>query len=217
MLHILYTANIRGDLTLLPRLQTFLRQLKALPLDEGDDVMICAVQPVARRTLLLDLGNTCSPDAWHCAATGGRSVLIGLDAMGYQAANVEGTLTADGRAKLRDNLMSMALVDAGNPWQDAEVVITADEQSPATSITCLQIVLKPGSSTQLDGQRLHLAAVEAGQVGVVHVGGSSTFPILQAHSIFDLAKDTPSDATIAGTVDFITNEARFYQKRHASP
>lgn len=94
-LTILYTAKIRGDLTLLPRLYTFLQKLKAE-----------AQHPV----LLLDLGESCVDDVWHCAATGGRSTLVVLDGMGYHAANVTGFLEASQRDKLRTSLTT-AMVD----------------------------------------------------------------------------------------------------------
>ena len=42
---ILYSANIRGDLDLLPRLYTLIRRLKTQPVAESDDVMLCPVEP----------------------------------------------------------------------------------------------------------------------------------------------------------------------------
>src|SRR5689334_10902814 len=110
-LTILYTANIRGDLELLPRLYTLIRQLKAQPIVDEDEVMLCAIEPLARRTLLLDLGNSCAPDVWHCVETEGRSTLLVMDAMGYHATNVSGILTRESRAKLDANFLKIALVD----------------------------------------------------------------------------------------------------------
>lgn len=215
--HILYTGNLRGNIDLLPRLQTFLRQLKALPLDEGDDVMICAVQPVARPTLMLDLGESCSPEVWHCAATGGRSVLMGLDALGYQAANVSGSLDAEARERMRDNLMGMALVDAENPYADNGLLLSADAARDETQPRPdLQIVLTPAERTHLEGHILYLAAVEAGQVGAAQVSGLGVHPKIQAHTIFDLPATIAPDPTIAGVVEFILSEARLYQRRNSA-
>ncbi len=211
-LHILYTANLRGNMELLPRLQAFLRQLKALPLDEGDDVMICAVQPIAHRTILLDLGESCSPDIWHCAATNGRSMLMGLDALGYLAAQVGNNLDAETRARMRDNLMGMALIDAKHPYEDNDVFITADA-TPVKTSGSLQIALTPAARTHLQGNMLHLASVQAGQVGAVHVGSVDNRPKIQAHTLFDLPPTIAPDPTIAGTVDFILSEARHFQQR----
>src|SRR5688572_24616875 len=106
---LLYTHNLRGDLSLLPRLHTFIKQLKALEVDDEDDVMLCLVQPQTRRTLLIDLGGSCAPDVWHCAVTGGRSMLMVLDAMGYAAVSAA-DLTPDAREKLADTAQ-MRLVD----------------------------------------------------------------------------------------------------------
>jgi hypothetical protein len=204
-LHILYTANLLGNLELLPRLHTFLRQLKALPLDEGEEVMVCTVQPVARPTLLLDLGNACSPQVWHCAATGGRSVVTALDAMGYQAAHVN--LTAEARARLRDNLISMALVDVEHPHEENHILFGATRLKGHSD---LQIVLTPAATTRLEGNTLDLASVQAGQVGVVHL---SAQPSIEAHTIFDLPSGLTPDPSIASVVEFILNEARLYQQK----
>lgn len=196
-LHLLYTANLRGDLTMLPRLHTFIRHLKALPMDEGEDVMLCAAQPIQRRTLLLDLGNACAPDVWHCAATGGRSMLIALDAMGYDAANVAGALTDESQEKLRANLLGMTLIDGSYSVEEG----------------ALTILTRPGAQTRLDGDHLHLASLRAGQVGIVHLNLTEGKPFITAHTIFDLPPNTAPDATIAGAVEFILSEARLYAKK----
>src|SRR4029453_1362356 len=80
--------------------------------------------PPPARTLLLDLGDSCAADVWHCAATGGRSTLIALDAMGYHAANVSGLLSPESRAKLAENLMEMALVDTEHPREIEGVMLS---------------------------------------------------------------------------------------------
>jgi len=217
-LSILYTANIRGNLELLPRLYTFIRSLhqdmlRFRPEDE-DDVLLCPVQPPPMRTLLLDLGDSCAPDVWHCAATGGRSTLIVLDAMGYHAANVTGILSAEGRAKLTANVMGMALVDAEHPWDNDGVLITTDafthHASRITHDFNLHIVLTPVHTTRLAMHTLYLGHVEAGQVGTAYIGGGDSDPALLADAIFDLPPAAPPDATISGTVEFVTHEARRY-------
>jgi len=72
---ILYTANIKGDLGLLPRLATVIRRER---------------QTSTGLTLLLDLGDTCSAEVWVCRATLGRAPLMVLDSIGYDAAIVGG-------------------------------------------------------------------------------------------------------------------------------
>lgn len=72
---VLYTANLRGTLGLLPRLFTLIQQERRT-----------ASGPV----LLLDLGDTCAADVWVCRATQGRAPLLALDGMGYDAAVIGG-------------------------------------------------------------------------------------------------------------------------------
>ena len=225
-LTILYTANIQGDLALLPPLYTFLKSLvhdlvRFAPEDE-DDVMVCAVQPPPIQTLLLDLGGSCAPDVWHCTATGGRSTLIALDAMGYHAANVSDILNEEGRGKLADNPMGVALVDERHPHQDGGIRFSSipDSATPFDQFERgvvnydLQIVLAPAESTHLAGKTLYLAEVEKGHVGTAHIS-MGAYPHLLANAVFDLPANTPPDPTIAGTVDFITNEARLFARKQS--
>ena len=69
--------------------------------------------------------------------------------------------------------------------------------------------MTPTESTHLADNTLYLAAVEHGQVGVVlWEGDNVTFEVQT------MPAKTPADATIAGAVDFVEAEARYYQKRH---
>jgi hypothetical protein len=222
-LSIFYTANIRGDLALLPPLYTFLKSLREdlarfSPEDEAE-VMICAVQPPPARTLLLDLGDSCAADVWHCTATAGRSTLIALDAMGYHAANVSGLLSPESRAKLAENALGMALVDAEHPRELEGVILSTISPNVRQSadtlagLSKLHISLTADTTTRLVGHVLYLAQVEAGQIGTAYIGGTDSAPQLLADAVFDLPANTPPDPTISGTVDFVTNEARFFAKR----
>lgn len=195
-----YTAGIAGDLALLPRLHTFLQRLKAA---EGHGA------------LLLDLGGSCADSVWHCRATGGRSALIVLDGMGYHAANVEGALDADNRAKLAQQV-TLALVDRHNHWRyrqasEREVIVAL---RPAAPDERLQILLEPAASTRLDGKILRLQAVSRGQVGeaVVDLGGNPRLVSATAHT---MPADTPPNPSIAGAVEFVEAEARFYQRQQS--
>ena len=214
-LHILYTANLRGDIELLPRLHTFIRQLRSLPLDDENEVMLCMVEPVQTRWLLLDLGKACDPAVWHCAATGGRSMLIALDAMGYHAANVEGMLSLESRERLSGNLMSMALVDAERGWQGGDVTVEISRGGLQTR-PYSHIELSPSVTTHVDGHRLYLAEVQAGQVGQAVVSFAAGKPHLISATIHEVSSTTAPDPTISGTVDFILGEARFFQGRHST-
>ena len=197
-LTLLYTANIRGDLALLPRLYTFLQQL------QGTE---------RRRTLLLDLGASCAESVWHCRATAGRSTLIALDGMGYQAANVEGILGSDDRDALARQV-TLGLVDRARDWNwqspagDPGIRATL---KPNVQPARLQIMLKPASVTRLEGRVLRLQAVETGQVGEVRVELAEDTRIVHA-ARHDLPPGTPPNPSIAGTVEFVESEARYYQR-----
>lgn len=211
---ILYTANLRGNLELLPRLQTFIRQLKAQPIDEGDDVLICAVQPVPTSTILLDLGNACASESWHCAATGGRSMLIGLDAMGCHAANVDGLLTTESRERLKANLLGLALVDADHDQLENDILLTCRGGSKPLPYA-LSVLMTPAETTYLNNHILQLKDVQTRQVGSVQMQMVAGEPRLVGHGVHDLPPSTLPDPTIAGAVDFILSEARQFQKKQS--
>ncbi len=195
-----YSANIGGDLALLPRLFTFIQQLKAR-----------ANQPA----LLLDLGGTCADSVWHCRATGGRSALIVLDGMGYHAANVEGALNAENRAKLAGQV-TMALVAAARSWTyqvppvtDPSILITLRPQRRAAR---LQIVLAPAVETRIDANVLWLREVGAGQVGEVALGLRGKPRIVSA-TVHTMPAATPPNPSIAGAVEFVESEARLFDRK----
>ncbi len=122
-LTILYTYGLRGDLDVLPKLYSFLRQLQAHYREEV--VPVCSLDPAQApgRVLLLDLGDSCAAEVWHCEVTGGRSTLVVLDGMGYDAARVDEAAVK--RAKLGGGVR-IALVDGENPAEIEDVAITAE-------------------------------------------------------------------------------------------
>ncbi|NWF71172.1 MAG: hypothetical protein HXY40_18980 [Chloroflexi bacterium] len=193
---ILYSGGLRGQLSLCPPLYTFLKTLRAeFGVAQAHD---------ERRTLLVDVGEACATEVWHCAATGGRSTLIVLDAMGYHAANVAGYLTAEARAQL-DGVVKLALVDAQPVVQD-DLCFARD----AHTHDGLTVVLTPASVTEIHEQSLRLARAGAGQVGVAHLSKTGA---LVAAKVLALPPRTPPDATIAGVVDFVESEARYFRKK----
>lgn len=206
---ILYTHKLRGDLDALPRLYAFQKQLKAYYTSE-EVVQVCALDPAQPpgRVLLLDLGESCALDIWHCPVTGGRSTLVVLDGMGYDAALVTDAPAL--RARMGDGVR-MALVDNPNPHKIEDVLISA---SPNPAPSTLQIALTPSETTYLDGSTLHLAGLSgSAQVGAAlltwGIGGWS----LMTHDIHDLPRRTLPDPTITASVDFVISEARYAQKR----
>lgn len=215
-LTILYTHGLRGDLDALPPLYSFLRQLQAHYRE--DVVQVCCDDPAPPpgQVLLLDLGDSCAPDVWHCAITGGRSTLVVLDGMGYTAARTDHA--AQKQAQLGAGVR-LALVDAASPHVSADVLITADAESGALPARpgSLEISLLPGDETRLDGSRLTLSRLNSPQrVGAARLTQIVGRWTLTAHEIHDLPRRTLPDPTIAASVEFVLSEARYAQKRRAS-
>lgn len=214
-LTILYTCGLRGDLDVLPRLYTFLRQLKAHYTEAP--VQVCADEPATApgRVLLLDLGENCVPEVWHCDVSDGRSVLVALDGMGFDAARTDDA--AAKRAKMGSGVR-LALVDAATPHAIEDVVITSGEGRGGFEARAyrLEIDLSPADATRLDGDRLQLQRVEGGQVGAAQLTQIIGRWSLTAHEIHDLPRRVLPDPTIAASVEFVLSEARYAQKRRAS-
>lgn len=201
-LSLLYTANLRGNIALLPQLYTFMRRLKS------------ELQP---GSLILDLGKACDDAAPHCRQTGGRSMLIVMDGMGYHAANVDGAFDATDRKRVVDQV-TMALVDSAKDWhyrdaliEDTSIRLTV---KPNAAPARLQICLAPAESTRLDGNILFLRDVQMGQVGTVSIDLDGS-PRIAEHAIHDLPADTPPNSSIAGAIDFVESEARLFHKKHS--
>lgn len=191
-LTILYTANLNGDLHLLPRLFSQIAQLR---------------QRVSGRVVLIDLGGACSDAAWHCAITNGRSMLVALDGMGYDAANVDGFAPPDVRESLGENVR-MEVVNSQNDGYIQDIYATIREQT-AHPHAALTIFMAPQAVTALTDGLLHLQSVDAGQIGMARLHGQR----LMETAILALPASAQPDPTIAGIVEFIEAEARYAQKK----
>jgi hypothetical protein len=204
-LTVLYTQRLRGRLSLLPCLYAFLRGLRAEH---------AAGQPV----LLLDLGESCAAEVFPCALTGGRSMLIALDAMGYDAARVDEMLRPEERARLGGSHLSMVLVDAAHAYIKQDMLLsTAHTDSALVPLGARGVItLSAAAETYVDAGVLHLRAVEAGEVGMARVvqGGHSLR--LMAEQTFVVPDTVVPDATIAATVEFILSEARYLERKQTS-
>lgn len=200
-LTILYTANIRGDIHMLPRLYTFMQTLK----------------PEERQgTLIFDLGNACAEVVWHCDITQGRSTLMVLDAMGYHAANVDGLLDEENYEKTAD-VVTMGLVDNTHHWTYHIPPVTDDTIQATLNPSQtgrIQICLQPADSTHLDGNSLYLADVSAKQIGVAKID-LHDMPTLTDYTTHTLPSSTQPNPTIVASVEFVESEARYFQKKQS--
>jgi hypothetical protein len=197
-LTILYTHRLRGDLALLPRLYTFIGRLKAEHAEGG-------------RALLLDLGESCAAEVFPCALTGGRSTLIALDAMGYDAANVRGALAQEDRARLDAMFLNIALIDEAHRLEKPGLVVG---HAAGGANGALYVEVDPAELTTLANSRLRLAGIDGGQVGMVRLGSDEAGGWrLAAEGVFTMPPDVRPTPTISGMIDMILSEARYTQKR----
>jgi hypothetical protein len=181
-------------------------------------VQVCQDDPAPPpgRVLLLDLGDSCAPDVWHCQVSGGRSTLVMLDGMGYEAARADGA--AELQAKMGEGVR-LALVDEAAPREIEGVLMTAgnDRGGFQTRPYNLVIDLTPADETRLDGDRLALARLDSPEkVGVAQLTQIIGRWMLTNREIHELPRRIAPDPTIAASVDFVLSEARYAQKRRAS-
>lgn len=145
----------------------------------------------------VDLGESCDPAVWPCAITGGRSTLMILDAMGYHAAR------ADLAPGLRERTQTMmGLVDASHTHIVNDVTFSL---YPVEAVS-LNVILQPADDTCYDGRHLYLAPVRPDEVGVVRLNPFD-------FTVHTLPPGTLPDPTIAGTVDFVRDEARYLENK----
>jgi len=196
ILTLLYTHGLGGDFARLPRLAAHLRAL-------AQD------QPAP---LLLDLGDSCSAQVWHCQATQGRSAFLALDALGYHVANAS-ALSAASRAKLAGQV-SLGLVAPGQAWRYAvgavrdESLIVADEATPALS---LSIVCAPAAQTACGAGVLRLQAPAPFSVGLLRLDWPRQ--AILAQSVHPLPASILPDTSVLAILELIEDEARAYQQR----
>jgi len=193
-LTIFYTAGLRGDLALLPRLHTFLRQLR---------MRVTTLHPNDVQHTI-DLGGACAAEMWHCASSGGRSALVALDGMGYSAAVNDGYADANVRAKLGANV-NLSVIDALTPFLTGAIAFVVGDAVPAP----LTVRLDSAPVSRLQAGVLRLAGISVGQVGEARVEGGR----LVESAVHYLPPGTPPDPTISGIIDFILAEARYAQKK----
>jgi hypothetical protein len=196
-LTICYTQNIGGDLALLPRLYRYLQELK---------------QKYDPNALLLDLGNSCSPDVWHCEVTKGRSTLTVMDAMGYHAANA--MALDDNSREILKSSVSMGLVTERQAWRyhvpplHDDDILVAGQESPALKLC---IVAVPAQANKLENRMLHLKSVNKGIVGIVTVDMEAMR--IKESLISPMPEETLPEPTIIAAVELVEEEARYAQRK----
>ncbi len=193
-LTIFYTAALRGRLETLPRLFTFIRRERL------------GVNGVS---ILLDLGESCVPDHWLCAATGGRALLVAMDSMGYDAFCLSQTdaLYADSvtLGKLRDTILT-PIITAEQP-----LTLTrhyADEPRISLTITC-------ASDSQVVWVNIGSESVELAErwaeplIGRINVTVGDDNRLITHSMRYALPEAVMPDPTISSVIEFVESEAHY--------
>jgi hypothetical protein len=201
---LLYTANLRGDLAYLPRLATVIQRERRTA--EGP-------------TLLLDLGDTCSPDSWVCRATQGRAPFLVLDAMGYDAALIGGPEQAPippaSLRRLMDQLVMAVIVwNRARPIVRSGITLTVapgDAPLPETGpVICVDRGRDtlPADQVPAHDPVLTIGDAQKGQLARVDMAWPEW--TLRAARLVTVAQTTPADPGIAAVAQLVEHEARRY-------
>ncbi len=214
---LLYTARLAGRLDLLPRLFGVIQTVRAA----------CATPVV-----LLDLGDSCHPSAWECAATEGRAALFVLEAMGYDLACLSAddcrAMTPDAAQRLREHLHLPVCGAAALGLPPIVIVEVGGQrvacQSPAAPETTQaaegSLLIRPdatGHSPRLDRSTrtvwlpLPEGALAAAGVTLTQ-GAAGQWEPVAVEELPVPAQGQP-DPIVAATVAFVRDEARLYRRR----
>lgn len=195
---LLATANLHGNLALLPRLFTLIQHER---------------RTSSGLVWLFDLGDTCALDAWICHATQGRAPFLVLDGMGYDAAVIGGpeqvpippsalrqlagqislSFAVWNRVlRLTKRGITIHLTPGNPPLPDTGPVIRVDRS------TAVLPVVGAASLTLGDVPPGHLARVDLSW---------PEWRVLSAQLI-PVLPTTPPDPTVLGLVEFVEDEAR---------
>ena len=169
---------------------------------------------------LLDLGGASDEDSWHHRLTGGRATLFVLDAMGYHAVNMAGTLSGFLSAPLQAGYR-MAILAPDCDWRDERgeqlVRCTVALQAERRAGEALCVSLAAADETQLQSGLLQLARVAAGCVGQAQLWlGDDGAQLLEA-ATHPLPAHILPEPSITATVDFVLSEARQLAARRNPP
>ena len=157
-------------------------------------------------TRVFDMGEACSPTSSLCEWTEGRAVIIVLDAMGYDAIHVNGYVSENAREKLAENYLHAVLVHAEQSYTD-DVLQFGAHPLPNRVHIPIQTSLPPHPDTLT----FPLPVLSAGQIGRVVLTLDEGQPVSQ-FTLFDLPADVLPEPTIMATIDFVMDEARYFQK-----
>jgi len=216
-LTLLYTARLAGRLDTLPRLFGVIQATRA-----------ASPAPV----ILLELGGSCHPSAWECAATEGRAALFVLEAMGYDLACLSEDdcrqMSRGAAQRLQENIRLPVCGAAGLGLPPVVIVEAGGQrlgcQSPAAPEAAvppaISLLVRPDEAGQ--APRVDAAArtvwlplpdgtLDAAGVRLAQDGAGYWGPV--AAERLPVAAQARPDPIVAATVGFVRDEARLYRRR----
>lgn len=203
----LATANLRGNLALLPRLFSLIQQER---------------HAAAGLVLLLDLGDTCALEAWICRETTGRAPLIVLDGMGYDAALVGGpedvSIPPEPLKRLAQQVQLKIML-----WHRVTTLTRRDITLAVASGKAALPAGEPGIYVDRASEALPAPGDRAITLGDVPAGMLARVDVawpawtVQAARLIPLPDDMPPDPTIQAVVEFVENEAHTYAQQGGPP
>lgn len=201
---LLYTANLAGELALLPRLFTLIQQERR-----------AADGPA----ILLDLGDTGSVESWVCRATQGRAPFLVLDSMGYDGAIIGGPeQTPIPLSALRHLLgqMIMPVILWNRPFlltkQGVSLTLAPGHAPLPDQGLAIRIDRSARTLPAANDAAPVLGDVAQGVLARVDLRWPDG--IVQAARWISLDADTPADPTTAAVVELVESEARQYVPQH---
>lgn len=212
-----YTAALKGNLALLPRLFTFLSRERA------------AAQGIS---FLVDMGCACVPEAWICRATDGRAMLVAMDSMGYDAFHIGARDPLYQMPHIVEQLRRLVVTGfAAGPWSTqvnrhgvrVGLVNGAQMARAAAEMPALDLLIGLRYTEQAaihaewrTSQRwLLFDCGEGNTIGRLDLKLLPTTPYLEVISqqALTLPEHTPPDPTISGVIEFVQSEARHAEQR----
>jgi hypothetical protein len=211
---LLYTAALEGRLAFLPRLFTRIRQERA---------------SAAGITLLADLGRSCAPGAWICGATGGRAMLVAMDAMGYDVFHIGPQDMLYTQPAVVEQLRGVIQTQlAAGPWtgtvrRAGKVFVFANRLNvpgPADLTIALRLGDQPVAEAAWDGTRRTLL-LDAGWTASEPLLGRLDMALLLESPYIEITSqaqlsfppDLPPDPTIKGVIEFVESEAHHAEQK----
>lgn len=196
---LLYTANLRGELALLPRLFSLIQGERR----SGGEV-----------TWLVDLGDTCALDSWVCCATEGRAPFLVLESMGYDGVVIggpEGVPIPPSSLRRLAGTLAMAILiwSRATPLRKRGITVTvAPGDVPVPDGQPAIRVDRSTGALPAPGARPVLGDVPQGCLARVDLAWPAW--TVQAARHLAVTPDTPPDPTIAAIVELVESEASAY-------